>query len=689
MRWLLLFVLAAALPAQQTPDLTAEPIEDSRTLVRQAFAFRDQNQLAEADNALQRAAESDPALKPFLLMELARLRETRGELESAAEIARTIARDHPASSVAVAAKLRLPAIYAAMGRQSPGNLASPPRELATQAIRETDAIKVDELTERHFLDAADALAAAGWPDLASDIRLRVLREYPPGRFTEQTFDHLSAADPSPLHSLSFDATVKLADHLSRVNRFPEALELLESARRRFPKQRTTPLLRYTNVRSLFHSRNYDQVIRAPRLKSRDQYYLSAELLRARAFWRINRNQEFLSISNRIVKSYPKSAEAAEAKQQLSRYYTIDQKNYPRAARLLEESIKRLGNGTEGENLWSLGWVYTVSGNDVQALETFQRYLAAFPDADYTTNVLFWSGKVHERRGNLAERDTALKRLIAYYPYAYYSYRARQILGEPLEAPTEVASGFSFPEILQTTDNRLATIRQLQELGLNEYATAELKLIAGEAPSDPVLAYQLSELYVDAGQPLKAIGLLQRHFRNIIRHGGTKVPARFWEILYPRLYWNDITAAAEKVTLDPYLISSIIRQESGFEPTVVSSAGAVGLMQIMPQEAPAIAADAGISSEVTRQTLFEPGVNVVLGATEYWKKLQAMNGNQILAIASYNAGQTAVGQWIARTSPDDVDLFVDSIPFNETRLYVKNVIRNHYEYRRIYGNGRSS
>ena len=105
------------------------------------------------------------------------------------------------------------------------------------------------------------------------------------------------------------------------------------------------------------------------------------------------------------------------------------------------------------------------------------------------------------------------------------------------------------------------------------------------------------------------------------------------------------------------------------------------MQIMPQEAERIAAAGGLPPP-TRQDLFNPNLNIAIGVAEYAQKLSVMQNNAILAIAAYNAGEEAVGKWLA-LAIDDVDLFVDSIPYNETRLYVKSVTRNRYEYRRIY------
>jgi len=200
-------------------------------------------------------------------------------------------------------------------------------------------------------------------------------------------------------------------------------------------------------------------------------------------------------------------------------------------------------------------------------------------------------------------------------------------------------------------------------------------------------FMLADVYVRGGEPFKANGVLQRRFRQFVRHGGENIPRRFWEILFPLAYWETIREEAERRGHDPYLIAAIIRQESGFEPTTVSNAGAVGLMQIMPEEASRIGT-AGDLGEITREDLFDPRKNIAVGAAEYSQKLALMNDNPILAIAAYNAGETAVRQWVERTSTDDADLFIESIPYAETRLYVKTVTRNRHEYHRIYdGSGR--
>jgi soluble lytic murein transglycosylase len=106
------------------------------------------------------------------------------------------------------------------------------------------------------------------------------------------------------------------------------------------------------------------------------------------------------------------------------------------------------------------------------------------------------------------------------------------------------------------------------------------------------------------------------------------------------------------------------------------------MQIMPAEAGTIATRAGLTPP-SREALFDPKTNIEIGAAEFAQKLANEKNTLILAIAAYNAGEDAVGRWLAHTPVDDLDLFVEAIPYAETRLYVKTVTRNRFEYRRIY------
>ena len=655
---------AAAPPAVTvtTPPPAPLPPPTPREQVRAALALKGD----EAVKALTQAVDADPIIAPWLRLRIASLTQNKDEAVAAL---RTIIQQTPASSAAVTARIRLAA-------------------LVPEAYADTASIPIDEFTEEEFVKLAKARA-----DVANAVRMRLLSEYSQGRFTEQTYDFLGrtpcapteTADVSPcLDALSFDDSLRIANQLANRDRYDQALDMFKRIAARFPNANTQAAYRAARMRALFHSRHYTELLAEPLPADP-----ALQLVRARAAWRLGQNDEFLKGVSQIIKSDAK--ESAEALVLRSKYYTSDEPRLDLAARDLQEAIDDGNLGNDGENLWALGWTYVLAKRYDDALQTFDRYQQRFPDGDYLSNSLFWAGKIYDRLGDRVKRDAKWHELEAKYPYGYFSYRARELAGEAPVAPSEVANGNVFPDIdalvASANDPRLDAVRELAAVGLYPEATAEMKRVAAAYPTNQGLAFMLADLYVQAGQPFAANNVLQRRFRDFVRHGGSGVPHRFWEILFPLAYWDSIKSEAEKRQLDPYLIAAISRQESGFEPSTVSNAGAVGIMQLMPAEAGAIATQAGLPAP-SREQLFDPATNIAVGAAEFAQKLALMNGKLVPAIAAYNAGEEAVGKWIAQTPVDDVDLFVESIPYAETRLYVKTVSRNRFEYRRIYENSAS-
>lgn len=647
---------------------------------RQALAllglhYVERERFDEAIPLLVEAATLNPEVAPFLRLRLLEAHSRLGNHSTAISSAGEIIAATPRSSAATVARLRLPALHAAAGDMA-----------ATDAAwRDIASLPIDEMNEADFVDLATRLAQSGRADLANTLRMRLLTDYTNSRHTETTYGALVGDETAPIHTLTENESVELASRLGRANRYDQALDLLERTSRRFADAGLSEAYRATRIRAQFQSRHYEELLSETATFRIDDPALL--LLRARAAWRQNdRPQEFLAGLAAIEKRFPSSKEALDAKVLRAKYYVTDETDYEKSIANLKAAIDAGAAGTEGENLWTLGFTYVLAEKYDQALQTFDRYIAAYPDGDYKTNSLFWSGKVFERRKQTVERDAKLQQLIAEYPHSYYAYRSKELMGIDPLTPSVPASPARFPdidaEIAAVADPRLDSVRALTKIELYRDATREMKLIAADYPENLGLTFMLAALYVDGGEPYRANTLLQRRFRPFVRHGGEGISSRFWRVLFPLNYFDTIRKEAERRQLDAYLIASIIRQESGFEPTVVSSAGAVGLMQIMPGEAPKIASAAGIDG-MTRERLFDPEANIAMGAAEYAAKLQRMRGDHILAIAAYNAGEEAVGRWLAQTPREDVDLFVESIPYAETRLYVKSVNRNRYEYRRIY------
>jgi soluble lytic murein transglycosylase len=144
----------------------------------------------------------------------------------------------------------------------------------------------------------------------------------------------------------------------------------------------------------------------------------------------------------------------------------------------------------------------------------------------------------------------------------------------------------------------------------------------------------------------------------------------YELLYPRPFDAEVKRAAERTGLPPALIYAIIRQESLFRADAASSADALGLMQLLPSTAQATARSAGLPPP-TRSSLLQPSVNVPLGSAFLASLLDRFDDQWPLAIASYNAGPGAAQRWLA-AGPVETDVWVENIPFNETRAYVQRV-----------------
>ena len=133
---------------------------------------------------------------------------------------------------------------------------------------------------------------------------------------------------------------------------------------------------------------------------------------------------------------------------------------------------------------------------------------------------------------------------------------------------------------------------------------------------------------------------------------------------------------------PELVYSIMREESGYRPEVVSISGARGLLQIMGTTGERLARDLG-NSDFSTDQLFEPRINIGLGTHYLGELSRRFDGRLPAAVASYNAGPTAVGRWIAAEGQRDDDEWVEAIPYEQTRGYVKRVLRSLHAYQVLY------
>ena len=630
---------------------------------------------------LEAASMESPLLAPYLLLDATKARASMGDHRGALETARVVFTSYPESGAAPEARILAPAI--ALRHGDPFTASS----LLDGALH----VPIDSSTEPQLAALADDLETQHRPDLAMRVRLHLVERYPQGRHLERIFPHVVRPEgvASPFDTMTVSQLATLAERLGRAGHADEGLELVAILRRRDSSGASGERVRIASARLLFRLRDYEELL-AISFDRKSPYFAELQLMRARALWRLGRDAEFLRLVNATIKRPPSSDADIEARDLLARYHAVELADHLTAAKILGVLVARGSLGAEGETLWDLSWQLLLGGRDAEALASFDRYLARYPDADYTANALFWKGKLLEARGDLAGRNAAFAELVRRRPYDYFSYRARAILALPDDAEGASAEASPFPDVDSSehlADPRVERARELTTLALHAHAAREWSSLAAAYPSDLAVAYHHADALARAGEANRAIQILLRDFRDVVRHGAINVPPRFWQLLYPRAKWDAITEAAARRSLDPWLVAAIIRQESAFEPAAVSGAGAVGLMQIMPDDASRIASSVTPGRTIAREELFDAATNIDLGTTELRALLDRLDSNEVLAVASYNAGESAVRRWTARRSiTADLDRFVETIPYAETRLYVKIVMKNRQEYRRIYGRG---
>jgi soluble lytic murein transglycosylase len=225
---------------------------------------------------------------------------------------------------------------------------------------------------------------------------------------------------------------------------------------------------------------------------------------------------------------------------------------------------------------------------------------------------------------------------------------------------------------------LAKAKLLANAGLNDYIAQE---IAADPDSASWSALAEAQIYASYGEAYRAMRSLKRALPYAATASIKSIPLAYWRILFPEPWWETIKAESAKNNLDPYFVASLIRQESEFNPSVISHANAYGLMQLLPSVGKAMAREEGISHFETFQ-LLDPAMNIRLGTRYLRKMLDKFGGVQEYALAAYNAGDYRVVDWQSAGPYSGIDEFVESIPFTETREYVEAIRRNMETYRSI-------
>ena len=329
-----------------------------------------------------------------------------------------------------------------------------------------------------------------------------------------------------------------------------------------------------------------------------------------------------------------------------------------------------------EAAWRLAWIH-YGESDYRAAKAAFHELAG-RRGNFRLASIFWEGRAAER---LKETDTArrlYRRVVRKDRDSYYALLAsRRLAGLGAGLPEPSPPGRAGPEapVPQLGDRagtHLARARALARLGLNRLARPELDRVRRHSRRSAGLRLLLMREYARTHAHHRSLALAQQ----------APATPETLRLRYPLAHWNAVRQHAGEHGLDPYLVLSLMRQESLFKARAVSPANALGLMQLLHETARREASGMGLPEPDARD-LFDPELNIRLGVHHLKGLLEHYAQSRARALAAYNAGKKAVERWTRNLGPVDDPEFIERISYRETRLYVKAVLRNYHAYQTLY------
>ena len=348
-----------------------------------------------------------------------------------------------------------------------------------------------------------------------------------------------------------------------------------------------------------------------------------------------------------------------------------------------------------------------AGNTGMAAQLFSQ-LAATGTGELQAAAYLWVGRLYQydQKDELARQ--AYQAAASADPGGYYSIRANDLLNgrDPFTPPANAQ--FEFNDAAQLsqaeawlrstfgitqegalyplgeqlkTDSRLVRGDELLVVAAYEEAEIEFESLRQEYEDDPLATYQLAIYFRDKSLYQLSITAAA----TLIVNAGvetTQVPSYIARLRYPAYYKDLVLPNAQQNNLDPLLVFALIRQESLFEGFATSYAAAQGLMQIIPDTGQWVAQQLGWPN-YQNSDVYRPFVNVTFGTYYLRWVMDTVEGLPYAALAGYNGGPGNAAQWLSISGPD-LDLFVQTIGFDETRTYVRRIYEQYNVYRTLYG-----
>ncbi len=375
----------------------------------------------------------------------------------------------------------------------------------------------------------------------------------------------------------------------------------------------------------------------------------------------------------------KSCKAMPATLPTALGYKLEEKFPDKDAVELAKTLYRRGSDCDSKDLavgtasFRLGLILMWQ-NKYDEIDTLMQKVEAAPDASqYHARARYWRYQAAVVLKDEAAQKKAKEAILATNPMTFQNLAVNggdeSMMAKVVskEMPVLWTRSLVRPDL----NGILRGAEALERLGSTDLAAEVLDRSTTDlATIEPEVRLYAATFCNRIGYALPKFKILTSLFSDSPKY----VTASTMELMFPLWYVDLVRSKQQEV--DPLLILSLMRQESAFNPQAMSGVGARGLMQVMPTTARMI-------QKVTKAQLLKPEVNVAIGTKYFLKRLNQFGGDVELTLAAYNAGAGRVDQWLKRYPTDNKMLFLDFIPFRETRDYVSSILRNYYWYTRLY------
>jgi len=564
----------------------------------------------------------------------------------------------------------------------------------TEAIRVLEAHRTPSKADTEYY-LGKAFVQNGQGRNGAEVLQRVYYEYATSFLADQAATDLKHIPEEPsLPPVTYTEHLKRADALYRARRYSAAADEYQYVVDFAPAgQQSAGLIQLANSyrkegNNRLAKEALDRIPDDGSEASAEKWYGQLEIARD-----ANDDGTLNNILQHMRTKTPTSPWLEEALLSAGNMYLL-RKDYDQAIDYYREIHQRFPNGTKAAYAhWKCAWLTYRRNRRDEAKKYFEEQIEFYPGTNEVPNAMYWRGRMAEDDRDIGVARAYYQKLTERYRNYYYGVLARRRLITLPAAPAvvvaslqHVPSAAALDPVSQITDppeddlhyNRA---KLLENAGMTDLAVHELQAGSVSGPCWEML--EIARIYSSGGEYYRALQALKRAISGYFAMEVSALPLEYWQGLFPRPYWEALRSYSTENGLDPYLVASLIRQESEFNPDAISHSNAYGLMQLLPKTGKGEAQKTGLSHYNT-DSLLNPTINIELGTRYFRQMIDEFGGQVEYALAAYNAGADRVADWRASGNFRDVDEFVESIPFTETREYVQAIVRNTEVYKKVYG-----